>query len=255
MYRQIIKKKKIIIKKSINIIRSFMPKDEVSNKKRTEVKTKKDLKQEWETEGKGLGYDTPEEYFNDFYGPLEMNTGGITGAAVSEKEYKDLKKSIINDKVKKFSGAAVSEKEYFQEADLKKSMPKASLGLLIGAGADKLLKGSESARSLTKNLGLTGNLLGNYYDKKASKDVNQKTTTQQVTTKKSGGMTKGQKKIRTVMREFKAKKLKSSSGQKVTNPKQAIAIALSEAGQSKKMKKAKGGAFITKGGDYIKDLL
>ena len=201
-----------------------MPKDEVSNKKRTEVKTKKDLKQEWETEGKGLGYDTPEEYFNDFYGPLEMNTGGITGAAVSEKEYKDLKKS----------------------------MPKASVGLLV---ADKLLKGSESARSLTKNLGLTGNLLGNYYDKKASKDVNQKTTTQQVTTKKAGGMTKGQKKIRTVMREFKAKKLKSSSGQKVTNPKQAIAIALSEAGQSKKMKKAKGGAFITKGGDYIKDLL
>jgi len=68
-------------------------------------------------------------------------------------------------------------------------------------------------------------------------------------------MTKGQKKIRTVMREFKAKKLKSSSGQKVTNPKQAIAIALSEAGQSKKMKKAASGSFITKGGDYIKDLL
>jgi len=191
MYRQIIKKKKIIIKKSINIIRSFMPKDEVSNKKRTEVKTKKDIKQEWETEGKGLGYDTPEEYFNDFYGPLEMNTGGITGAAVTEKEYKDLKKLMPNDKVKKFSGAAVSEKEY---EDLKKGM-------------------------------------------------------------KKGGMTKGQKKIRTVMREFKAKKLKSSSGQKVTNPKQAIAIALSEAGQSKKMKKAKGGSFITKGGDYIKDLL
>ena len=136
-----------------------MPKDEVSNKKRTEVKTKKDLKQEWETEGKGLGYDTPEEYFNDFYGPLEMNTGGITGAAVSEKEYKDLKKSIINDKVKKFSGAAVSEKEY---KDLKKSMPKASLGLLIGTGADKLLKGSESARSFTNNLVLTVNLLFNY---------------------------------------------------------------------------------------------
>jgi len=72
---------------------------------------------------------------------------------------------------------------------------------------------------------------------------------------KKGGMTKGQKKIRTVMKEFKAKKLKSSSGQKVTNPKQAIAIALSEAGQSKKMKKAASGSFITKGGDYIKDLL
>ena len=42
------------------------------------------------------------------------------------------------------------------------------------------------------------------------------------------------------MSEFKAGKLKSSSGQKVTNPKQAIAIGLSEAGLSKK---AKGGAM------------
>jgi hypothetical protein len=46
--------------------------------------------------------------------------------------------------------------------------------------------------------------------------------------------TKAQKKIGTVMREFKKGKLKSSSGQKVTNPKQAIAISLSEAGMSKK---------------------
>ena len=44
-------------------------------------------------------------------------------------------------------------------------------------------------------------------------------------------------KVETVMREFKSGKLKSSSGQKVTNPKQAIAIGLSEAGLSKpKMK-------------------
>ena len=35
-------------------------------------------------------------------------------------------------------------------------------------------------------------------------------------------------KIRTVMKEFKEGKLKSSSGPKVTNPKQAIAIGLSE---------------------------
>ena len=50
----------------------------------------------------------------------------------------------------------------------------------------------------------------------------------------------GQAKVGKVMREFKAGKLKSSSGQKVTNPKQAIAIGLSEAGLSKK---AKGGAM------------
>ena len=40
-------------------------------------------------------------------------------------------------------------------------------------------------------------------------------------------------KVQTVMREFKSGDLKSSSGKKVTNPKQAIAIALSEAGKSK----------------------
>jgi len=41
--------------------------------------------------------------------------------------------------------------------------------------------------------------------------------------------TKGEKKIKNVMREFKEGQLESSSGQKVTDPKQAIAIALSEA--------------------------
>ncbi len=45
-------------------------------------------------------------------------------------------------------------------------------------------------------------------------------------------------KVQKVMKEFKRGDLKSSSGQKVTNPKQAIAIGLSEAGLSKK---AKGG--------------
>jgi len=51
---------------------------------------------------------------------------------------------------------------------------------------------------------------------------------------KKGGMTKGQKKVGKVMSEFKSGKLKSSSGKKVTNPKQAIAIGLSEAGMSDK---------------------
>lgn len=37
------------------------------------------------------------------------------------------------------------------------------------------------------------------------------------------------KKVGKVMREFKVGGLKSSSGKKVTNPKQAVAIALSEA--------------------------
>ena len=41
--------------------------------------------------------------------------------------------------------------------------------------------------------------------------------------------TAAQKKIGTVMEEFKERKLKSSSGDKVTNRKQAVAIGISEA--------------------------
>jgi hypothetical protein len=40
---------------------------------------------------------------------------------------------------------------------------------------------------------------------------------------------KAQEKVEKSMHEFKRGKLKSSSGQQVTNPKQAIAIGLSEA--------------------------
>ena len=52
-------------------------------------------------------------------------------------------------------------------------------------------------------------------------------------------MTKKEKqaKVRLVMKEFKSGKLKSSSGEKVTSPSQALAIALSEAGMSRKPKK------------------
>ena len=41
------------------------------------------------------------------------------------------------------------------------------------------------------------------------------------------------RKVKKVLGEFKRKKLKSSSGKKVTNRKQAIAIALSEARRKK----------------------
>lgn len=46
-----------------------------------------------------------------------------------------------------------------------------------------------------------------------------------------------QKKIARVMREFKSGTLKSSSGEKITSPQQALAVALSEAGMSRKPKK------------------
>jgi hypothetical protein len=50
---------------------------------------------------------------------------------------------------------------------------------------------------------------------------------------------KGEKKVGKVMSEYKAGTLKSSSGQKVKSRKQAIAIAMSEAGMKKPTKKGK----------------
>jgi len=57
----------------------------------------------------------------------------------------------------------------------------------------------------------------------------------------------GQKKVHKVMKEFKGGSLRSSSGAKVKKRKQAIAIAMSEAGLSRTQKKsAKGsGTFKT----------
>jgi|TARA_S200002703_G_scaffold103762_1_gene90018 hypothetical protein len=46
--------------------------------------------------------------------------------------------------------------------------------------------------------------------------------------------TKKQKKVKKVMGEYRRGKLKSSSGRKVTNRKQAVAIALSEARRKRK---------------------
>jgi hypothetical protein len=51
-----------------------------------------------------------------------------------------------------------------------------------------------------------------------------------------------QRKIAEVLHEFKADALHSSSGKKVTNPKQALAISLSEAGVPPKAKKGKKNA-------------
>ena len=47
-------------------------------------------------------------------------------------------------------------------------------------------------------------------------------------------MNKMQKKAQKVMKEYKSGTLKSSSGKKVTDRKQAVAIAMSESGQKKK---------------------
>jgi hypothetical protein len=61
---------------------------------------------------------------------------------------------------------------------------------LIGIGADKLLKNSSTARDIASNLGIGGNQLAKYYNKKVDSKVDQKST-EQVVAKKQGGMIRG----------------------------------------------------------------
>lgn len=59
-----------------------------------------------------------------------------------------------------------------------------------------------------------------------------KTSTRMSTRRRAGRGTAGRGKVAKVMREYKRKTLRSSSGSKVRKRKQAVAIALSEARRS-----------------------
>jgi hypothetical protein len=132
--------------------------------KKGRVKINPKIVEEHKREQKEGYKGTVEDYYEEFYGPIDLG----------------LKKggSIKKLKVKKaFLGLAVQSE---------KNIP---MGL-IGIGADKLLKNSSTARNIVSNLGIGGNELAKYYNKKANKDVTQQTTGQAVT-KKEGGMIRG----------------------------------------------------------------
>ena len=76
-----------------------------------------------------------------------------------------MKGDMIKKPVKAFMGLAV-------QAAKKSPMS------LIGVGADKILKNSQTARSFSSNLGIGGKMLSNYYSDIDDKKTEQKSTGQ-----------------------------------------------------------------------------
>jgi hypothetical protein len=164
-----------------------------------------------------------------------------------DKSYYDADfESVLKDFEKKGSlvkkGEAIEGKSYFKSAGqypAVSNIPKSDTSTFL----KRRLKLSGPIGAAATVGALAGVALEKGINKiKSMKGKDAKPTPSDVEGKAKGGMTKGQKKVGRVMREFKKGELHSGKkGPVVKNPKQAIAIALSEAGMSKPQKKQDGG--------------
>ena len=153
----------------------------------------------------------------------------LAGATMSNAERERLIGNSQNEYIKELSGATMPDAE---RERLLQSMSKQKKGGVMKKKAKDMSKEHESMESKAEEA----------KEYKMEEEGYEETESGKMVKSAKGGMTKAQKKIGKVMREFKAGKLHSGKkGPVVKNPKQAIAIALSEAGKSKSQKMATGG--------------
>ena len=81
----------------------------------------------------------------------------------------------------KQSGGKIKTKKAFMGLAVEALKGGKGLGPLIGMGADKLLKRSQTARDVSGKLGVGGKLISNYYNDKASDKRNREAPKEEVT--------------------------------------------------------------------------
>ena len=81
----------------------------------------------------------------------------------------------------KQSGGKIKTKKAFMGLAVEALKGGKGLGPLIGIGADKLLKRSQTARDVSGKLGVGGKLISNYYNDKASDKRNAQAPKEEVT--------------------------------------------------------------------------
>ena len=174
-------------------------------------------------------------------GPMKKAEGGEARRYESEEEYmQDLERGPLSDR----------ERQSIRQNQRRKAvLPNTTVpvgGVYSDEDMARLERGyAEGGRAKSEAIGAKKNKPRDYdYGVQRPQDVEEEVPLPPRRPSDLPRYAKGGK-VAKVMKEFKAGKLHSGSkkGPKVTNPKQAVAIALSEAGKSK-MKKAEGGSVL-----------
>lgn len=119
--------------------------------------------------------------------PVKFGIGGIMASLVKQVLGKNTTQESTNNNFRDFY---VLNKEG-QSEKLNVTPYKASMGMLIGYGADTALSNSQTARDIAGNLGLGGKMLSNYYNRKNASEEEEKRRAEKessTNTLKKGGM-------------------------------------------------------------------